>query len=83
MAWDAARKSHDGLIAAGYRGPWANSNDQPATCKFCNREIVWYMTPNTKLQPFTAGTFEPHHGDCPEYAEMRRQQKEAAKKATA
>lgn len=75
MTWDPARKSHQGLLDAGYRGPWQNDTEHPMECKFCHRAIVWYMTPKTKLQPFTAATFEPHHGDCLEYAEARKRQK--------
>ena len=73
--WDPKRKSHQGLLDAGYRGPWQNDPEHAAECKFCNRAIVWYVTPKDKMQPFTASSYEPHHGDCAAYAAARKLQK--------
>lgn len=86
MAWDAKRKSHEGLLAAGYRGPWLNDAEHPENCPCCDVPLKWYMSPNTKLQPFTASSFEPHHGDCrpgegkPTFADLRKRQKAAGAK---
>lgn len=76
MAWDDKRKSHQGLIDAGYFLHEV-TNQYPAECRFCHKPIMWYVSKNFKVQPFTAGTFEPHHSDCLQYAEARKRQKAA------
>jgi hypothetical protein len=74
MAWDEKRKSHQGLLDAGY-SLHSITPEYPAICRFCNRSIVWYTTPKFKVQPFDADTFEPHHGTCSEYQKARKEQK--------
>lgn len=77
MSWDASRKSHEGLLAAGYTGPVETDEEHPPTCQFCKRELMWYLSPNNKFQPFDAGTFETHHGSCADYREHRQKIKKA------
>jgi hypothetical protein len=74
MGWAKERMSHAGLLEAGYT-LHSITEQYPAECRFCHKTIMWYTTPKFKVQPFTAESFAPHHGDCLEYAEARKAQK--------
>jgi hypothetical protein len=76
MTWAAERKSHEGLLAAGYF-QHSYDGEHPKICKFCGREIVWYVSKNFKPQSFDVGTFEPHGATCSKWQEFRQKQREA------
>jgi len=60
-------KSEAELIKAGYtfekRGKCRGPN--------CGAELEWWVTPKSKRIPLTAGTLEPHWGECPDEKEFR------------
>lgn len=79
--WDPDRLSHEGLLRAEYRGPFPYDSQYPEQCRFCNKKLVWYLTPKGKVQPFNAESFVPHHGECPEFLAHRKAVKDVAKQS--